>query len=101
VSDRRLPIAVWLREGWVNRIEGVLEEWVRHVGRLAIGCDNADGLIGDNLRGRDGVSRPVPVGGSQVLGCGNPTPCIDLVRVCDLESVLLQHLLDNLIDISM
>ena len=101
MSDRRLPIAVGLGERWVNGIEGVLQEWVRHVGRLAIGCDNADGLIGDNLRGRDGVSRPVPVRGSQVLGSGDPTLCIDLVRFCDPDSVLMQHLLDDLIDISM
>ena len=101
VSDRRLPIAVWIRERRVNRVESVLEEWVLHGGRLAIGCDDIDSLQGDNFIRRDRVSRPVPVWRSQVLCRGNPTLCIHLVRVCDLESVLLQSLLDDMNNIIM
>ena len=96
VSDRRSPIFVWIWERRVNRVESVLEEWVRHSGRLAIGRDDIDRLHGDNFIRRDGVSRPVPVWRSQVLGCGNPTLFIYLVRICDLQSVLLQRLLDNM-----
>jgi hypothetical protein len=99
VSDRRLPGAKWSWERRVNGVEGVPDEWVRHGGCLAIGCDDIDGRQGDNFRRRCGVSRPVPVWRSQVLGCSDPALFINLVRVCDLESVLLEHLLDNLIDI--
>lgn len=84
VSDRRLPMFVWIWERRVNRVESVLEEGVRHGGRLTIGCDDIDGRQGDNFIRRDGVSRPVPVWRSQVLGCSNPALCIHLVRVCDL-----------------
>ena len=98
MSNRRLPGAEWIWERRINRVEGVLEEWVRHGGRLAVGCDDIDGLQGDNFGRRDDVGRPVPVWQSQVLSCGDPALFINLVRVCDLESVLLNHLLDNLID---
>jgi hypothetical protein len=101
VSDGRFPTAVWSWERPVNRVEGVLEEWIRHGGRFSIGCDDAEGFQRDNFGRRDSVSRPVPVWHSQVLGCGNPTLFIHLVRVCDLESVLLHNLLDNMIDVSM
>ena len=101
VSDRRFPILVWSRERRVNRVESVLEEWVRHGGGSAIGGDDIDGRLGDNFVRRDAVGRPVPVWCSEVLGCGNPALFIGLVCVCDLKGVLLQHLLDNLIDIIM
>jgi hypothetical protein len=99
-SNRRFPGAVYLTfERRINRVEGVLEEWVRHGGRFSIGCDDIDGFQGDNFRRRDDVSRPVPVWRSQVLGCGDPALFINLVRVGDLDSVLLKHLLDNWVDI--
>jgi len=98
-SNCRFPRAVWSRERPINRVEGVLEEWVRHGGRFAIGCDDIDGFQGDNFRRRDAVSSPVPVWRSQVLGCGDPALFINLVRVGDLESVLLKHLLDIWIDV--
>ena len=96
MSDRRLPTTVWSRERSVNWIESVLDEGVRHGGRLAIGRDNIDSLQGDNLRRGYGITRPVPVWRSQVLGRGNPALFINLVRVGDLNSMLTQHLLDNL-----
>jgi hypothetical protein len=101
MSDRRFPIVVWIRERGGNRVEGVSEEWVLHGGRSSIGCDDIEGLHGDTFGRRDAIFRPVPVWRSQVLGCGNPTLCINLVRVCNLDSVLLQHLLDNMAKIVM
>ena len=68
---------------------------------MAVGCDNIDGLQRDNFSRRGAVGCPVPVWRSQVLGCSDPALFIDLVRVCNLESALLQHLLDHLIDIIM
>lgn len=101
VSDRRFPTAIWSRERSVDRVEGVLEERVHHGGRFSIGCDDIEGLHRNNFGRRDGVTRPVPVWHSQVLGCGNPALFIHLVCICDLKSMLLHHLLDNMIDISM
>jgi hypothetical protein len=101
MSDRRFPIVVWTWERGRNRVEGVSEEWIRHGGRFSIGSDDIEGLHGDTFRRRDAVARPVPVWRSQVLSCGNPTLFIHLVRVCNLDSVLLQHLLDNMTKIVM
>ena len=101
MPNRRFPRLVWSWERRVNRVEGVTDEWVRHGGRVAVGCDNIDSLQRNNFSRRSAVSCPVPVWRSQVLGCSDPALFIDLVRVCNLESVLLQHLLDHLIDIIM
>jgi hypothetical protein len=95
-SDRRFPKIVWVRERLGNRVEGVLEEWVRHRGHLAIGCDDIDGLHKNDFGRRDTIPRPVPVWHSQFPGCVNPELLIDLVRVCDIQSVLLQDFLDDL-----
>lgn len=100
MPDCRLPVAIWIRERGINRVEGVFEEWVRHRGRLSIGCDDIEGLQGDDFGRRDRVSRPIPVWRTQVLSYGNPTLCIRLVRARNLESVLLQYLLDHVIGIS-
>jgi hypothetical protein len=88
-NDRSIGLKVYWRSGFATEVV------------FSIGCDDAEGFQRDNFGRRDSVSRPVPVWHSQVLGCGNPTLFIHLVRVCDLESVLLHNLLDNMIDVSM
>ena len=72
MSDCRLPILVGSWPRWEGRIDGtesILDDGVRHSGRLTIRRDDIDSLQRDNLRRRDGISSPIPVWRSQVLGC--------------------------------
>src|SRR5580692_13153165 len=71
MPDRRRPTVVgtWFRwEGWVDGVESVFDEGVRHK-FLTLRRGDLDGFKGDNLRRRDGVSSPIPVGCSQILCC--------------------------------
>lgn len=74
MSDRRRPTVVgtWFRwEGWVDGMESVFDEGVRH-SFLTVRRGDLDDFESDNLRRRDGISSPIPVGRSQILGCSFP-----------------------------
>lgn len=66
--DRRPQKAPRAWERRVDGVEGVLEQGVRHRGRLTVGRDDIDGLQRDDLRRWDAIRSPIPVRRSEVLG---------------------------------
>jgi hypothetical protein len=93
LSQRRLPNLEHLLERIVDGVESVSIEWVRHVDGAAIVVDDVDGLVTDNLTRRDNISGPIPIRRSKVLGRGFPSDFINLEFVRNAESMALQHLL--------
>jgi len=72
IPDRRL---ISVERRWKRRVDGiesVLVQRVRHTCRLTVRRDNIDGLLCDDLRRRDTIGSPVPVGRSEVLGYALP-----------------------------
>ena len=98
VSDRGLPRRVWGWERWVDGMESVLVEWVRHSNRATVKGDDGNALKRDNLGRRDSIASPIPIGCSEVLGRGFPTSFVNLVFLGNCQSMALHHLLYNSIN---
>jgi hypothetical protein len=93
IPDRRL---IGVPRRWERRVDGVESVPIKrvwHACRLTVRRDNIDGLQGDDLRRRDTIGSPVPVGRSEVLGYSYPMRLIVTIGLGNVKSVLLQHLL--------
>src|SRR5713226_4840616 len=97
MSDRCLPILVGSWERWVDGVEGVLVQGVRHSGRVTVRRGDVNALQRDDLRRRDGIGSPIPVRRSEVLCCAHP-PLLILVLASNVKGLLLQYLLYNSIN---
>ena len=88
MSNRRLPILVGKWERWVDGVESVLDERVWHRSRVTVRRGDVNSRQGGNLRRRDGISSPIPVWRSQILGRSQPAILI-LVSLGNVKSMPL------------
>ena len=88
-----LPFVVRFLEGWVDRMEFVMVQWIVDLDFPAVGSGDGNLLQHDHLIRRDGVDSPIPERHTKVTSSLLPLLFVACVASSNAFGMLLQSLL--------